>query len=330
MLDYIIAYAIVITVAIVLFRKWLYSQLVTNIPGRYVLITGCDTGFGYQLTLRLESIGVKVFAGCFDANNAKTLFKDYPRIKGLHLDVTQSESIKNAYKVVKDELKENEGLWGLVNNAGIVSLSPVEFIESEEMKKVLDINVVGLAEVTKTFLPLIKKSQGRIVNMSSFVGRFAVQDMGPYVTSKFAVQGYSDVLRLEMKKWGVNVSILEPGMFRTGIATKEKMVNFFEEWMKRRDLSDDDELKECYSGHNYNKEELLNRKSSYGSRDVHLIIEAYEHALFALHPKRRYKGFQPIYQLYLFLTHLPEIVLDNISKRIIFPHPNYNYYKNSH
>lgn len=326
MLDLIIAYSIVLLVCVITFRKWYYSQWLEDIQGRIVLITGCDSGFGYQLALRLESIGVKVFAACYNPSNAEQLFKDYPRIKGVHMDVTKSDSVQNAYHSVKNQLEEGESLWGLVNNAGIVMLCPVEFTTSEEFKNIFDVNVFGLAEVTRTFLPLLKRSRGRIVNMSSVTGRFAVQDMGAYVSSKHAVEGYSDVLRHEMKKWGVAVSILEPIFYNTGLMSDDIGKNTIEQLFQKIDSSEK-ELKESYSGPNFNKKELLSQSYSKGSSKTHLIIEAYEHALFAAHPKKRY-SMKPITKFLLFLTHFPECILDSRSKRLLFPHPNYNYYKN--
>ena len=88
------------------------------------------------------------------------------------------------------------GLWAVLNNAGITGLpAPVEWLHKSEFSKVMAVNFMGMVHVTNTFLPLVKKSRGRIVNTASMIGRFGFPGTGPYCASKHAVEGYSDVLR---------------------------------------------------------------------------------------------------------------------------------------
>ena len=109
------------------------------------------------------------------------------------------------------------GLWALVNNAGICYPAPIEWENAEEMKKTVDVNLWGTVSVTKAFLPLLKKTKGRIVNVGSILGRFVLYDRSAYCISKFAVEAFSDGLRREMKHFGVTVHIIETGAFKTKI-----------------------------------------------------------------------------------------------------------------
>ncbi|KAK3746121.1 hypothetical protein QZH41_008824, partial [Actinostola sp. cb2023] len=96
------------------------------------------------------------------------------------------------------------------------------------MKKVFDVNVWGLLDVTKTFLPLLKKSKGRIVNVASIFGKIANAGGGAYSASKYSVQSYSDVLRRELQHFGVTVHIIEPGFFQTQITDTRRRVQSIE------------------------------------------------------------------------------------------------------
>ena len=112
-------------------------------------------------------------------------------------------------------------LWGTVNNAGVWNLfSSIDIDNVESMKNLSDVNLWGVVAVTKTFLPLLKKSKGRIVNVSSSAGRSVMQSLMSYCISKYGVEAFSDSLRLEMKIWSVSVHIIEPGLFKT-----EKVLN---------------------------------------------------------------------------------------------------------
>uniref|UniRef100_A0A669QE61 Retinol dehydrogenase 16 n=1 Tax=Phasianus colchicus TaxID=9054 RepID=A0A669QE61_PHACC len=108
-------------------------------------------------------------------------------------------------------------LWGLVNNAGIaIPTAPNEWLRKEDFVAVLNVNLVGLIEVTLSLLPLVKRARGRVVNVASIMGRLSIFG-GGYCPSKFGVEAFSDSLRREMRPFGVKVSIIEPGGFRTGM-----------------------------------------------------------------------------------------------------------------
>ncbi len=107
-----------------------------------------------------------------------------------------------------------------MNNAGISSAGPIEFVPLDELRRVLEVNVVGQVAVTQAMLPLLRAARGRVVNMSSIGGRMAAPIVGPYAASKFALEAISDALRREVAAQGVRVSVVEPGGVRTPIWEK--------------------------------------------------------------------------------------------------------------
>ncbi|MCL4694682.1 MAG: SDR family NAD(P)-dependent oxidoreductase, partial [Candidatus Hydrogenedentes bacterium] len=112
------------------------------------------------------------------------------------------------------------GLTGLLNNAGVSINGPLEFLPIEDLRRQLEVNVVGQVAVTQAFLPLIRKAQGRIVNIGSIAGRMSMAIGGPYSASKFAMEALTDSLRMELRSWGIEVVIIEPGAIHTPIWEK--------------------------------------------------------------------------------------------------------------
>jgi len=192
---------------------------------KYYYVTGCDSGFGRQVTNMLSSAGHGVFAGVFLEASMEALVEEFKGNKGnvvpVRVDVTDEESVEAAAETIRRHLNAAgvAGLAGLVNNAGIlVTPGPVEWTPSSAYTKMFSVNVLGMAMVTKSVLPEIRRAQGRIVNVASVAGRMGLPGQPAYCASKFAVEGYSDVLRLDMAQWGCTVHIIEPGVFpQTGL-----------------------------------------------------------------------------------------------------------------
>ncbi|HMQ52435.1 MAG TPA: SDR family oxidoreductase [Anaerolineae bacterium] len=185
-----------------------------------VVITGASSGIGRVCALHLDQLGLRVFAGVRKMIDAAALQRAAsPHLTPIYIDVQDEGSIKAAAAVVTDTLA-GAGLTGLVNNAGIALGGPLEFLPLETWRTQLDINVVGQIGVTQAFLPLLRQGRGRIVNMSSISGRVAMPFFGPYTTSKFALEAITDVLRLELKPWGIDVIAIEPGAIATPIWDK--------------------------------------------------------------------------------------------------------------
>ena len=187
---------------------------------RFVVITGASTGIGAGCAIGCAQQGMTVFAGVRNLQAGEALqAKEGAAIIPLQLDVTDDESIKRAADTVRQRVG-GAGLAGLINNAGIAIGSPLEVIPLSQLRKQLEVNVIGQIAVTQAFLPLLRQAHGRIVNMGSIAGRGTIPMMGPYSASKFAMEALTDALRLELYPWGIQVSIIEPGAIATPIWDK--------------------------------------------------------------------------------------------------------------
>jgi NAD(P)-dependent dehydrogenase (short-subunit alcohol dehydrogenase family) len=185
-----------------------------------VVITGASTGIGAACALHLDKLGLRVFAGVRRQTDAEALkSKASSRLVAIALDVADSLSVSTAASAVAGAVGD-AGLDGLLNNAGVVVTGPVEFLPLPELRRQLEINVVGQVAVTQAFLPLIRAARGRIVNMGSIAGRLATPFSSAYGASKFALEALTDALRLELAPWGISVSIIEPGAVATPIWEK--------------------------------------------------------------------------------------------------------------
>jgi NAD(P)-dependent dehydrogenase (short-subunit alcohol dehydrogenase family) len=201
---------------------------------RSALITGTSSGIGKALALRLAAEGANVFAGVRSSADGERLIAEAsqlsvgsPRKVGrmipVILDVTNNLSIQNAVRQVQEETA-SDGLWALINNAGVAVGGPVEEVSAADWKRQFEINFFGWIEVIRASLPLLRKgvqSQGfnipRIVLVSSIGGRVAQPFLAPYTCSKAAATALGDSLRLELRRQGIGISVIEPGAIATPI-----------------------------------------------------------------------------------------------------------------
>jgi NAD(P)-dependent dehydrogenase (short-subunit alcohol dehydrogenase family) len=184
---------------------------------RSAVITGASTGIGRATALRLDAAGFRVFAGVRRETDGESLRGvASERLVPIRLDVTDAAGIEAAAKSVEAALA-GAGIRGLVNNAGIAVGAVLEFVDVEDLRRQLEVNVVGVAAVTRAFLPLVRRGGGRIVNVSSDSGYLAGPFLGPYTASKFALEGMSDCLRRELRAWRIPVSVIQPGSIETPI-----------------------------------------------------------------------------------------------------------------
>ncbi|MBH0176688.1 MAG: SDR family oxidoreductase [Nitrospira sp.] len=189
--------------------------------GRVVVITGASTGIGAACAVHLDRLGFVVFAGVRKVEDGETLQRqgEANRLIPLVLDVTNDVSIQQSRAIVAEHVGAR-GLFGLINNAGIAVVGPLEAVPIPDLRRQLEVNLIGQVAVTQMFLPLIRLARGRIINMGSIAGRAAMPLMGPYSASKFALEAITDALRLEVQQWGIEVSIVEPGAIATPIWDK--------------------------------------------------------------------------------------------------------------
>jgi NAD(P)-dependent dehydrogenase (short-subunit alcohol dehydrogenase family) len=244
-----------------------------------VLITGASTGIGEATALRLDKAGFRVFAGVRKAEDGARLRE--AGVTVIHpLDVTSEEDIAAALSRVAKELA-GDPLRGIVNNAGIGIGGPLEALDLDDFRRTLEVNTTGQLAVTKAFLPLLRRSGGRIVNMSSIGGRVAQPFAGPYIASKFALEGVTDVLRLELLDWDIDVIAIEPGTIATPIW--EKSSQEAERVLERMPP----ELRELYGKRLAKMAKVLERQNKRGA-SPDKVAQAVEKALTASRPRTRY------------------------------------------
>jgi NAD(P)-dependent dehydrogenase (short-subunit alcohol dehydrogenase family) len=184
-----------------------------------VLITGASTGIGRKIAEDLASQGIFVYAGARKQKDMDAL-NQITNVQAVRLDVTIPEEIEAAVETVRNGGK---GLYGLVNNAGVYIGGPLIEVDIDELQWLMDINVNGIYRVTQAFAPMIIESKGRIINISSISGINTSRFSGHYSMSKHAVEAYTDALAIEMEKFGVEVSVIEPGNYDSAIgATARK------------------------------------------------------------------------------------------------------------
>jgi NAD(P)-dependent dehydrogenase (short-subunit alcohol dehydrogenase family) len=218
------------------------------------------------------------------------------------LDVTDAEQIRGAAERV-DELD------GLVNNAGIALASPLELVPVDQLRYQLEVNLVGQVAVTQTLLPALRRGKGRIVFMGSIAGRSALPFLAPYAASKHALEAVADSLRLELKPFGIPVSIVEPGSIRTAI------------WSRSAARADElaataeVELAELYAERVAAFRSLALKRGE-GGAPAARVAEVVEEALTAERPHARYLVGKDA-KLRAGFERLPDRLRDRIYERVL-------------
>jgi NAD(P)-dependent dehydrogenase (short-subunit alcohol dehydrogenase family) len=174
---------------------------------RTAFVTGASSGIGRACAVALQRSGWRVLAGVRREGDAPADTQE------VLLDVTDEDQVRTAAERVEE-------LDGLVNNAGIALAGPLEIVPIAELRHQLDVNVVGQVAVTQAFLPALRRRRGRIVFIGSIAGRSALPFLGPYAASKHALEAIADSLRVELRPFGIRVSIVEPGTIKTAIWTR--------------------------------------------------------------------------------------------------------------
>ena len=277
-------------------------------PG--VLVTGASSGIGRATATVLALAGWRVFAGVRDLNVGTELARSDASagsIEAVRLDVTDEGSIAAA----KDSIAERLGgdrLGGLVNNAGVGFGGPLEFVRLDDLREQLEVNVIGQVAVTQSMLPLLRGGRGRIVLISSDNGRWAPPFMGPYVASKFALEGIGDALRLELRRSGISVSIVEPGSIKTSI------------WDKGLDQLDDLDLPPGSMSIYGDVAGVLRQGLEQGEKNAippERVAEAIQDALTAKRPRARYRVGRDAKAMIALRSVLPDRVFDSLVHLIV-------------
>lgn len=200
------------------------EDFVTQTKQPIAFVTGASSGFGLLTSVALAGEGYHVLASIRNLDNRKQLEATaqeagvIDHIEPIQLDVTDFSAVE---AVIQDVIKRYGRIDLLVNNAGYAAGGFTEEFAVEEWRRQFETNFFGMVAVTKAVLPSMRKRRsGKIVNISSISGRIGFPAMGPYVASKFAVEGFSESLRLEMLPYGVYVVLIEPGSYKTNIWSK--------------------------------------------------------------------------------------------------------------
>ncbi|MBD6615069.1 SDR family oxidoreductase [Komarekiella sp. 'clone 1'] len=272
---------------------------------RTVVVTGASTGIGEACALLLDKLGFSVFAGVRkDIDAQKLKQKASQKLIPIFLDVTDADSIKFAVETLTNAVGSH-GILGLVNNAGIAVPGPLELVPIAEFQQQMDVNVTGQLAVTQAFLGLLRQGRGRIINMGSISGKSAAPLLGAYNASKFALEAITDVLRMELRPWGISVSIIEPGAIATPIWDKS---------LTQADIAQQnlpDSANHLY-GHAMNA--VRKKVGIIASKGISadIVAQAVVHALTAKQPKTRYLVGQDAKIAAVLKRFLPDKVYDRL------------------
>jgi NAD(P)-dependent dehydrogenase (short-subunit alcohol dehydrogenase family) len=252
----------------------------TDIVGT-VLITGASRGLGRHMAGYLVDRGFKLLAGVRSPKDGDRLQDECgSALQPLILDVTEPASVAAAVSTVR-ESTDAKGLVGIVNNAGLFALAPVEQQSLDEIEQLFRVNVFGVVAVTQAMLPLLRSSSGRVVNISSMNGWSSMPFAGAYCASKFALEALSDALRVEVRPFGVHVAVVQPGAMATDIR-----VLGAEAWAKAREGLSEAEKALYADAYQSIQAAVADVESVAG--DIELISDAVFHALTDSEPKTRY------------------------------------------
>lgn len=188
---------------------------------KIALVTGANGGFGKLIVLELIKSGFFVIAAMRNTNKQVELLEEVVNIQKkqqmeiVEMDVTVESQIQEVYRLLHSRFGK---LDVLVNNAGYSQGGFIDSLNIKDWQQQFDVNFFGVIQVTKNFLPLLEQSEkGNIINLSSVSGILGFPGMGPYSSSKFAVEGFSESLRLELLRKNIFVSLIEPASYKTGI-----------------------------------------------------------------------------------------------------------------
>jgi len=198
------------------------------------------------------------------------------------LDITDRKNVEEVFERLNKDLSET-GLQGLVNNAGIGWSAPLEYQPYDHFRKVIEVNLLGHVLMTKTFLPLLRKAKsGRIINIASLAGLLGAPRMSAYCASKFALEGFSDSLRRELRHLDIAVSVIEPAFAKTAIITNGL------DYYTQNSLAVTPELQETYAIL-FPKDNATFMKKIYdNAMDPSVVVDSIVDAYTSPYPRTRY------------------------------------------
>ena len=272
---------------------------------RSVLVTGCSSGIGAATAAHLRDRGWRVIATARSADDLAALEADGFETVGL--DLADDASVSRCAELTLERCAD--GLGGLVNNAGYAQPGAVEDIDRDRLRRQLEVNVVGLQDLTNRLIPTMREQGwGRIVNVSSVYGRVVAPLVGAYCASKYALEALSDAMRMELWSSGVGVSLIEPGAIVTDFRKNAAAV-------AEDSLGNPDSV----FGSTYERKVLRKKHKvatpDFFTRTPEEVAAKIRHALESTRPRRRY-GVTPAAGLVAVLRRVaPDALLDTIGRR---------------
>ena len=251
-----------------------FAKADTSPDQQAVLVTGASSGLGRVMAETMAANGYFVYAGARKDKDLEELTA-IENIQGVRLDVNKQDQIDAAVKTISEA---GRGLYGLVNNAGVAVVQPLIEIEEQDFDFQMNVNIYGPYRVTRAFAPLIIESKGRISIVGSISGTLSSATWGPYTKTKFAMEAYADALADEMKSFGVDVSLIQPGAYRSNIGKSA-----LERMAEKNQSADDSKFKEAM-------DQSVNWLSRFESDqgDPMEVADTVMNALFDDNPKPRY------------------------------------------
>jgi len=247
-----------------------------------VLVTGASRGIGRATAVLLGRMGLTVYGTVRSDGDATQLSEvTNGRVMPLTCDVTDAVSVKAMAQELWRRTGET-GLAGLVNNAGIAVAGPLEVLPTEAWREQFEVNVLGVVRVTRALLPLLRLGGGRIVSISSTSGLIAIPYLGPYGASKAALDRISEILRIELRPWGIPVSVIHPGLVDTGAPGR------FLEAAEELLLAADPEVRRLYSPY-ITRMRALAHDRVVGGMPPERVAQVIARALLARRPRRVYR-----------------------------------------
>lgn len=272
---------------------------------KHILITGASSGIGYELVNQLRIQNVIIWAAVRNTDSVKEFKQSNPHnFSSIQMDITSDTDVEKCFLEIEPQIKEDDE-FVLINNAGVANGGPIEGMSIDEWRYLYEVNVFGLVRVTKTFLPLLRKTNGLILNIGSISGRIASPFLASYSSSKFAVRAITDSLRREVKDRSVKVVLVEPGPIKTqiwnkSISSSEKSAEQYQ-----------DIVKQAYA-HQISYFKRTIKKTSLGAMPVQEAAQKIVKIIHSKHPKKYYLIGKNIFLVSFILKLMPTSLLDKI------------------
>jgi len=297
---------------------WLVRRQRVSLSGRWVVVTGCDSGVGRAVVHRLLRHQCQIIACCQSEQACREL-KQHGVVATLQLDLTRSEDIVSRASEI---LKVSDGrLWGVVHCAGMVKPGFIDYLPLSYYRDVMEVNFFAVVDLTRRLLPGLRQAEGRCVMVSSVDGLVSLPGNAPYDSSKFALEAFADALRVELSFWKIFVSVVNPSTLRTPMSATyfglhHNAWSAMEsedpggEWKRHWPLK---WLESFISTNSQNLRRI--------TEDPMVAVRDIEHALSARHPKLRYLSGTLARTFFYMLWIAPEFLSAKIKRMTIQPPP---------